>query len=343
MEATREESTVKEPVTCPVCRSLCERSGSCYSAELSAAHFCPPERDANRYRRLVRCIDRLWEGEDCCIFECSTCGFAFGVPFRGGDEEFYGILHEQHGYPAWRWDYDLAMKLAIRPRSGGKVLDIGAGTGLFLRGLPRNWSLHGVEGSPTTRSVLAASGIKVFESLQQANFAARGTFHLITLFQVLEHIAEFREVLLLCESLLVPGGMIVISVPEAGAMRRQEEIIGCADMPPNHINKWTPRSLTLALQNAGFKEGKVFFEPGSLKAVRGAVHLQILSDRKRRSSLANRVYRIRNRRARIPLLVLLALPAFVRLIPYLRTLCRRTAFGIIGTKRRVGVKPIGCV
>jgi SAM-dependent methyltransferase len=253
------------------------------------------------------------------------------VPFIAGDEEFYGILHEQRGYPAWRWDYDLALEAALQPRGKGRILDVGAGSGIFLASLPGDWSVHAVEGSATTRAELTTSGIHVFSTLDEAASTARGTFHVITLFQVLEHLANFRETLLACKSLLVSGGTIVITVPEANAMRRQEEITGCADMPPNHICKWTPGSLALVLQDAGFRPGPPSFEPASIKSILGAIHLQILSDRRHGNSLANRVYRIEKRPLRVLLLGLLALPAFFRIMPHMGKLCRRTAFGMVGT------------
>src|SRR6266704_1242568 len=98
-----------QSVECPVCGSLCSGTGLYrYTVVEAAAHFCPRTRDADRHRRLQACIRRLWQGEECVILRCSACGFAFGHPFVGGDEEFYSILHEQKDYPAWRWDFDFA-------------------------------------------------------------------------------------------------------------------------------------------------------------------------------------------------------------------------------------------
>jgi hypothetical protein len=244
------------PPACPVCETACCGAPSAsYSIEQAAAHFCPQTRDPDRYRRLTECIARLWAGKNCVVLNCPECGFGFAHPFVGGDEEFYAILHEQHGYPRWRWDYNLAIKLTIEPLKGGRILDVGAGTGVFLRHLDASWSKHAVEGSPKTRAQLRGAGIHVFENLETAARNEMGTFQLITLFQVLEHLSEFAKTLHQCRSLLAAGGMIFITVPEASAMRRQEELIGCADMPPNHVCKWMPRSLELALRDAGFDPG----------------------------------------------------------------------------------------
>ena len=325
-----QEDISQTQVNCPVCGSGCAGPPSArYSISEAAAHFCPPERDRNRYTRLAECIARLWNHHDCIVLHCPECGFGFGVPFKSGDEEFYAILHEQHGYPAWRWDYDIAVRAAIDGCKGGRILDVGAGTGNFLTHLPRTWALHAIEGSDTTRSKLRSKGIIVFESMQAAKDSVGGTLDVVTVFQVLEHIAEFREMLSDCRSLLKPGGMLIVSVPEAGAMLLQEKITGCADMPPNHINKWTPKSLSIALTDAGFGPGNVSFEPASFQSIRGAIHLRILADRSEPSSFASRIYRFQNKTVRAVLLALLAIPTFFKLLPHLSRLCRKTAFAMV--------------
>ena len=317
-----------QSAACPVCGTPGVLFAS-YSIEQAAAHFCPQTRNADRYHRLTKCISRLWGNEACSVLHCPDCGFGFSDPFVGGDEEFYGILHEQYGYPRWRWDYDVALTLAIEPLGGGRVLDVGAGTGTFLGHLGPNWSKHAVEGSPTMRNKLRAIGIHVFESLQLAQKEA-GTFRLITLFQVLEHLSEFASTLHRCRVLLAAGGIIFITVPEASAMRRQEELTGCADMPPNHVCKWTPRSLQLALRAAGFSPGEPVFEPASWSTLRGAIHLRILADRERRNSVAAHLYRFQNRALRIAGLTLLALPTFFRMMPHLSALSKGGAFAMRG-------------
>jgi hypothetical protein len=135
---------------CPVCDTEAGGPIESFTTEDAAAHFCLPTRDRDRYNRLVNCIGELWPEDTCEVYRCPSCGFGFGVPFVGG-EEFYGILHEQMGYPRWRWDYDAALSVleTVRP---GPILDIGAGDGQFLSSLNHQWSLHAVEASEATRA-----------------------------------------------------------------------------------------------------------------------------------------------------------------------------------------------
>lgn len=323
-------------VTCPACRAACSDEPLYrYSTYEAASHFCPPTRDADRFSRLSNCIGKLWGGEECKVLRCANCGFAFGYPFVGGDEEFYSILHEQKDYPAWRWDYDVAMAEAVAKFGGGKILDVGAGVGMFLRGLDGDWDRYAVEGSETTRRELEAAGIKVFRDLSEGAQQNAGTFQVVTLFQVLEHIAEFDLVLTLCHKLLAPGGRLVITVPDGVAMIRQERLTGCHDMPPNHINKWTAESLSLVLRRSGFECGAPLYEPSSWKNLKANLHMRVGADATHHNSLAAQFYRIRNRPMRIAALSLLAAPALVRMLPHGRELRSGGAFAMVGVTPEV--------
>jgi 2-polyprenyl-3-methyl-5-hydroxy-6-metoxy-1,4-benzoquinol methylase len=171
-------------------------------------------------------------------------------------------------------------------------------------------------------------GITVFESLAEASPSHAGHFRLITLFQVLEHIAEFSDTLKICREIIHPEGQLVISVPDGDAMIEQERVVGCADMPPNHINKWTPRSLALALEQAGFAIEETKFESLSWTTLRNAVYLRVLADAALPATLAEKVYRIRSRSFRIALMPFLALPAAAKLLPHWRYLRRGGSFAV---------------
>lgn len=320
-----------EVIPCPVCGSICSDPPLYrYTAQEAATHFCPMTRDAGRYQKLLRCIRRLWQRDDCFILRCRSCSFTFGHPFVGGDEEFYGILHEQKGYPAWRWDYDLAIRKALATFDEGKILDIGAGEGQFLRRLGQKWECYAVESTEVTRSELKRHGIHVFRDLKQATGSLSHTFHVVTLFQVLEHIAEFDWVLTCCRKLLREGGRLVVTVPDAEAMIRQERLTGCPDMPPNHINKWSPNNLSVVLRRVGFEPGPPIFEPPSLTHLKDSLYLHVLSDSKNPQSIAALIYRIKSKALRVPLLASLGIGKLLVRLRYIQELRQGGAFGVVG-------------
>jgi len=294
---------------------------SSYSIEETAAHFCPPTRDADRYRRLTLSLKSLWKQDECLLVKCSACGFAFGFPHIGGDELFYGILHEQYGYPGWRAEYDMAINDVLKNYNSGLILDIGAGTGNFLRSLNKEWECYAVEGSETTRDILKAHGIQTYPDLDTLADDKTGLFTAITIFQVLEHIADFDSILGKCARLLKQGGDIVISVPDGNDMIKQEELLHCPDYPPNHINKWTKESLSEVLSKHGFKVTQCLKSPDSLHELKSALHVKLLGNAAQKPlSLAARVYSIKSKKMRIPLLSALAVIEAVRLLSHLKQL-----------------------
>lgn len=319
-------------IQCPVCHTVCDSPPLySYTASQAAAYFCPEMRNLERYQRLKNCIQRLWQSDSSVILQCQNCGFGFGYPFIGGDEEFYQILHEQKGYPTWRWDYNVALQEALEPMQTGKLLEIGAGAGIFLKKIRQSWDCYATEGSESTRKDLKSLGIQVFSDLDLTIESHQQSFDVVVLFQVLEHISDFHSILDDCRKLLRVGGKIVITVPDGEAMIRQEKITGCPDMPPNHINKWTPNSLAIALQQHGFEAQTVIFEPSSWKNFRGYLHLKIIAEATNPRSLASQIYRIKNKKIRAPLLAVLGISAMFKMLPYFRDLQKGGAFAMIGT------------
>jgi SAM-dependent methyltransferase len=325
--------------TCPVCQKPClDEPLYRYTGAQAAAHFCPPTRDADRYVRLLNCVRRLWNGDECVVLRCGKCGFGFGQPFVGGDEEFYDILLEQKDYPTWRWDYDVALLQAVSKFGGGRILDVGAGMGRFLQGLDASWQCFAVESCEATRNDLEAAGIEVFRDMPTAAQNHANTFQVITLFQVLEHVSAFASLLDQCYELLAPGGRIVVTVPDGDAMIRQERVTGCHDMPPNHIGKWTPVCLARALAHAGFTSDQPIFEPASWNNLKSNLHMRVSADASKPKSFAAQAYRFRNRPLRIAALSLLAGPALLRMLRYGRELRLGGAFAMIGQKPTQRIK-----
>lgn len=313
---------IAEAVNCPICNNNCNNNIlSSYTAQETAANFCPPTRNKDRYIRFKNVIEQLWQADKSYLAQCKNCTFIFGHPFKGGDEAFYSILHEQYGYPTWRKDYDIAIENVLNKYEGGNILDIGAGTGNFLKSLSTSWKPFAIEGSSTTKQLLEERNIQTFTSLKEVINTDNIKFDVITLFQVLEHISEFSELLNDAFKVMKTSGFIIISVPNGEDMIQQEVLLNCPDYPPNHINKFTPKSLTLALSNAGFNIENFYKTPDSFQELKSAVHVKMLGNAaKNPNSLAAKIYKIQSKKIRIPFLALLGLLTFVQLIPIAKKL-----------------------
>ncbi len=93
----------------------------------------------------------------------------------------------------------------------GSLLDIGAGTGDFLKAAKQQgWKVYGVESNQEARKLVLEKGIELTEQINQLH---NKKFEVITLWHVLEHLPNLEETILNIEQLLKPGGILIIAVP----------------------------------------------------------------------------------------------------------------------------------
>tara|TARA_R100001480_G_scaffold83176_1_gene91453 strand:- start:226 stop:1074 length:849 start_codon:yes stop_codon:yes gene_type:complete len=110
--------------------------------------------------------------------------------------------------------YSLNLKCRlIKKMSGGtgSLLDIGAGTGDFLKLAEEyHWEITGVEPNDVARENAEKKGIKLYTKLDKIT---NTHFDVITLWHVLEHLPNLQEDIEKIERLLKPGGSLIIAVP----------------------------------------------------------------------------------------------------------------------------------
>ena len=161
--------------------------------------------------------DRLGVTDSGYLFRCRTChlGFRFPRPTEESLKSLYQSLDterwsdEAEDSFAWResWRY-----LAKRHRQGQSILDIGAFTGGFLRGLSDTWVKHAIEPSNDARRLLEESSIQVVgDLLSRPDDGIRHRFDVVTLFDVFEHLPDVYSAMRWINELTKPGGLIVIS------------------------------------------------------------------------------------------------------------------------------------
>jgi 2-polyprenyl-3-methyl-5-hydroxy-6-metoxy-1,4-benzoquinol methylase len=110
--------------------------------------------------------------------------------------------------------YSLALKLRlITSLQGqtGSLLDIGAGTGEFLKlAKDNNWNVEGVEPNEKARGYANEKGIVLKENIEEL----KGEFFdVVTLWHVLEHLPDLENIIPKIEAFVKPGGVLIIAVP----------------------------------------------------------------------------------------------------------------------------------
>ena len=205
------------------------------------------------YRRLFGIdVARYFHGRKTIQqLECLETGYGFyGPPDISGDGAFYEQLEGNRWYYLdWKWEHDRAL-LAIEDRDN--VLEVGCARGSFLdRVRDRGCDCTGLELNARAAETARGRGLRVLqESIQQHACAHPQTYDVVCMFQVLEHVAEVKEVLEAAIRLLKPEGRLIIGVPD-NSERAYTSLFVRADnilnMPPHHMGLWSNVSLA-ALQ-----------------------------------------------------------------------------------------------
>ena len=148
-----------------------------------------------------------------------------------------------------RFDRD---RLALLGPARGTLLDIGAGRGRFVAAAQAaGWSAKGIE--PSSRGVEAARAAYGVELERLPLAEASGTYDAVTLWHVLEHLDEPGEALDHVASLLPPGGVLLVGVPNlASAQARIGRDRWFHLDLPRHRTHFTPAGLRAALERHGF-------------------------------------------------------------------------------------------
>lgn len=152
-----------------------------------------------------------------------------------------------------------ARRLSFALRHGprrGRALDVGCAAGFCMQALrDLGFEAHGVEVSET----IARHAIEVLDfqtvhigTLEDAPYTPN-TFDLITMWDVVEHVADPRSLLALARELLAPGGLLVLETQNidsafARLLGRRWHHYKHAE----HIYHFTPSSLRRLLDAAGF-------------------------------------------------------------------------------------------
>lgn len=130
----------------------------------------------------------------------------------------------------------------------GAILDIGCGNGAFLRSFKNQypaWHLYGFEQNDRHQEdVRRVPGLKDFFSGSLEGLGEL-KFDLITLIHVFEHVQRPRPFLNKVRSLLKPGGLLLIQVPNVLANPMDMVLI-------DHYSHFSPQVLRHFVEGAGF-------------------------------------------------------------------------------------------
>lgn len=101
----------------------------------------------------------------------------------------------------------------FQPKQGA-LLDIGAGTGFFLRAAQKKgWTITGIEPNPSARNLANSKSPNTIFDTNTLQTLPEKSFDVITLWHVLEHLPNLEDDIKTIQRLLKPNGRIVLAVP----------------------------------------------------------------------------------------------------------------------------------
>lgn len=157
--------------------------------------------------------------------------------------------------------YGNIYKIILNQRSKGSILDIGAGTGLFLSKFKDlKWNVTGIElTTPAVKYAKKQYGIKLLQGdFLKYNFK-KESYDVITLNGALEHLHDPLQTLEKIYPLLKKDGILIFSVPNVESIGNK--IFGrdwFPWQPPRHLYHFSPNTITKMVNKAGFKYVRIY-------------------------------------------------------------------------------------
>ena len=246
-------------------------------AESTACYLCGNDAAEELFRkqglRFVRCecglvymnprpnalaLERLY------AFESAANDAWVEVLLSDAEEEF------QSG------DFAHLLDLIAQHQPSGRLLDVGCSIGRFLHlAQERGYDAEGLElGERAARIARERYGVEVREeTLAKAGFAD-GTFDVISLVEVLEHLPQPREILQELRRILRPGGVAMLGVPNAASLGVLVLASEARTFNRNHLIFFNEETLETLLRQEGFRVLRVDTAVSVLDSVLN--HLQLL-------------------------------------------------------------------
>lgn len=207
------------------------------------------------------------------VIDCEACGFKHIIPIPSEEELRDIYKHDyhvkdkplmlQHQLEDQEWlsatnDARLETLENLLGKTG-KFLDVGSGNGFLLKqAKERGWDVKGIEPSDKATDYSRSQGLDVSCAVFDKECAATlEKFDVVHLGDVMEHLPDPAEMLELCSSVLTPGGLIAVGVPNEYTpvqkiLSEDMDVRPWWVAPPHHLNYFDKDSLEGLLKRCGY-------------------------------------------------------------------------------------------
>ena len=201
------------------------------------------------------------------VVRCVACGHGFvaELPASEAIDDAYADAVDEVSLREERWQVAGAARALVAVEElvePGLVCDLGCWTGSFLVAAEdRGWRAVGVEPSRWASARARERGVDVRTATLDDHGVAEGACRLVVLADVLEHLADPASAVDVARRLLEPGGVLLVTVPDAGALLARALGRRWWSVLPMHLQYFTRASMVRLLTGGGLAVTSVRTHP----------------------------------------------------------------------------------
>lgn len=246
---------------------------------MEMSSFACPACGYHQFKLAFTSKDYFVTKEEFPVKACIKCGMLItaGLPKDGDISGYYKsedyISHSDTRNGLVNRTYHLVRDIMlsekhriiqnISEKSKGSVLDIGTGTGYFLKYMQKKgWDIHGVEKSPVARDFAKKRWHLKIMSDEDLFTMPPAKFDVITLWHVMEHLPNLQQHWQTISKLLKPDGVLVIALPNAESWdAKHYGPFWAAWDVPRHLWHFTPKHIKALGKAEGFNLTNMYRMP----------------------------------------------------------------------------------
>lgn len=233
-----------------------------------------PQCGGTHLKHTMTCTDFYASGERFELFSCQDCHFLFTQEAPAGVEmdRYYEspdyISHSDTKSGLMNSVYHRVRKYMLRRKTrlvikeshqpSGKLLDIGAGTGYFPAAMAKKgWHVEAIEKNAPARAFAKEKFDLELKDEKALDHYQAGTFDVVTLWHVMEHVEKLNEMWDRLYQLLTDKGIFIVAVPNHVSFDAEKYGANWAAYDvPRHLWHFTPATI----QQFGSKHGFIMAE-----------------------------------------------------------------------------------
>ncbi len=236
----------------------CNLCGSTTSRVLYPSTLHP---EGNPDLSAFRCTSSGY-GRHHTIVQCTRCGLIYANP-RWNEEELLTryeavedplYVEEREGRVLTFRRHLRPLERLMPPGEGRRLLDVGCHVGIFVEiASEHGWDAWGVEPSHWAAVEARRRGLQVVEGTMASAGFADGFFDVITMWDVIEHVADPMAEVREAYRLLKPGGLLVIHTMDIESPFARLMGARWPWLMEMHITYFSRRTLRMLVEKAGFQ------------------------------------------------------------------------------------------